>query len=409
MSASGLPSLSDASWLTRPETQRVLTALTAAGHGARAVGGCVRNALMGLPVTDIDVATTALPAQTQEIARAAGMAAIPTGIEHGTITVVANHVPFEVTTLRRDVATDGRRAVVAFTADWAEDAARRDFTMNALYCDGRGQVFDPLGGYADLVARRVRFIGDPHERIREDYLRILRFFRFHATYGVGVLDADGGRACVQLRAGLRLLSAERVGAEIMKLLVAERAVEAVRAMFDLGLLVDVLGGVPRLARFERLVTLEQALGCVPDAGLRLAALAVHDVHDCHRLETRLRLSGEQRKPLILAAPKLELTLSGRDARIALFWLERDAYRHSLLLRWAQSGAPSEDARWRHLWAIPDVSPVPPFPLLGRDLVTLGLAPGPKVGEVLRELQQHWIDGDFAADAQTLLAMARARI
>jgi poly(A) polymerase len=201
------PSLKDAEWLKRPETKRVFAALSADGVETRAVGGAVRNTLLGLPVTEIDLATTALPEQVMALARKAGLKAIPTGIEHGTVTVVVDGAPFEVTTLRRDVETYGRHATVAFTEDWEEDARRRDFTLNALYAGSDGTVFDPLGGYADLVAGRVRFIGEAEARIKEDYLRILRFFRFNAYYGKGPLDPEGLQASVRLRAGLDQLSA----------------------------------------------------------------------------------------------------------------------------------------------------------------------------------------------------------
>ena len=409
MSGQSLPSLAGAEWLAKPQTQRVFAALTVAGHGARAVGGCVRNSLMGLAVTDIDIATTALPAETAAAAKAAGFAAIPTGIEHGTITVVADHLPYEVTTLRRDVATDGRRAVVAFTQDWSEDARRRDFTMNALYCAADGTVFDPLGGYGDLKARRVRFIGDPSERIREDYLRILRFFRFHATYGVGVLDADGARACVRLRDGLRQLSAERIGAEMMKLLVAPRAVEAVTEMFELGLLVDVLASAPRMPRFSRLVALERDCAATADAALRLKALAVHVTEDAARLTERLRLSSGQKAVLALAGPRLGTLTHVQDARGGLYRMGSADYRRHVLLQWAESGSFVDDEEWLALWNLPVSAPVPPFPLTGRDLLALGFAPGPKMGELLRELEAHWIASDFMAGADELIALARSRI
>jgi tRNA nucleotidyltransferase/poly(A) polymerase len=217
-SAAPLPSLKDAAWLQQPETQRVFAALAVPGVETRAVGGAVRNTLLGLPTAEVDFATTALPEKVIALARSADLKAVPTGIEHGTVTLVANGVPFEVTTLRRDVETFGRHAIVAFTEDWAEDARRRDFTLNALYASSDGEVFDPLGGYADLVAGRVRFIGDAEARIKEDYLRILRFFRFNAYYGKGPLDADGLAACVALRDGLAQLSAERVAGEMMILL-----------------------------------------------------------------------------------------------------------------------------------------------------------------------------------------------
>jgi len=396
---SALPSLAGAEWLSRRQTQAVFAALRAAGFEARAVGGCVRNGLMGLPVADIDIATTALPDETIAAAKAAGMTAIPTGIEHGTITVVTEGAPYEVTTLRRDVATDGRRAVVAFSRDWTEDAGRRDFTMNALYCGADGAVFDPLGGFADLQARRVRFIGSPEARIREDYLRILRFFRFHAQYGVGGLDQPGALACVRLRDGLRQLSAERVGAEMLKLLAAPFAVTAVGEMFDLGLLVQVLAAAPRMQRFQRLTVLDTA----PDAALRLAGLAVHVSEDAGRLSDRLRLSVAQRSVLELAAqPPAVIGCERED----LHRLGPDDYRRRVLLDWAGARAAPDDADWRKRLAVPERAPVPPFPLAGRDLVALGLPPGTKVGEIMRALEALWIASDFAASREALLAEAQ---
>jgi poly(A) polymerase len=224
------PSLKEAEWLQWPETAKVFAALNAEGVETRAVGGAVRDALLGLPVTEIDLATTAVPQKVMTLAREAGLKAIPTGIEHGTVTVIVDEMPFEVTTLRRDVETFGRHAKVAFTEDWEEDARRRDFTLNALYADREGIVFDPLGFYADLMEGRVRFIGDAEARIKEDYLRILRFFRFNAYYGRGPLDADGLAASVKLREGLAQLSAERVAAEMRRLLVAPRAMRGLEAL-----------------------------------------------------------------------------------------------------------------------------------------------------------------------------------
>jgi len=221
-----LPSLKDAAWLEREETQAVFDALQAHGIETRAVGGAVRNTLLGLTVTEVDLATTAVPEEVMALAAKAGLKAVPTGIDHGTVTLVASGVPFEVTTLRRDVETFGRHARIAYTKDWEEDARRRDFTLNALYADRDGRVFDPLGGYADLRAGQVRFIGDAEERIKEDYLRILRFFRFHAYYGKGPLDPAGLAAAVRLRGGLDQLSAERVAAELRRILIAPQAAGA---------------------------------------------------------------------------------------------------------------------------------------------------------------------------------------
>ena len=299
--SSAPPSLKDAEWLKRPETARVFAALEESGVETRAVGGAVRDTLLGLPVSEIDLATTARPDQVMALARTAGLKAVPTGIEHGTVTVIANGVPFEVTTLRRDVETFGRHATIAFTEDWEEDARRRDFTLNALYAGSDGAVFDPLGGYADLVAGRVRFIGDAEARIKEDYLRILRFFRFNAYYGKGPFDPEGLQAAVRLRAGLDQLSAERVAAEFRRLLVAPQAMRAVEALFDYGLLSGLLGSVPRLERFKRLIAIEEMLGLVPDAMVRLAALAVFVEEDAERLAARLRLSNAEQAVLALGA------------------------------------------------------------------------------------------------------------
>lgn len=247
-------SLAGAPWLVRPETRAVFDALARAGHEARAVGGSVRNALLGLPVNDVDIATPATPEAVTAAARAAGLAAHPTGIDHGTVTVVSGHIPHEVTTLRRDVETDGRRAVVAYSTDWAEDAARRDFTINALYADADGRVFDPRGtGLPDLDARAVRFIGDADARIREDYLRILRFFRFSACYSAGRCDEEGLAACARNRAGLTRLSAERVHAESIKIFASPAAalMVVVGAMLRHGFLPSLYGAAPYCGRLAR--------------------------------------------------------------------------------------------------------------------------------------------------------------
>ena len=261
-------------WLALPATRAVCAALTARGDRALFVGGCVRNALLGRPVADIDIATDALPERTIALAEAAGLHPVPTGLAHGTVTIVADHRPFEVTTFRRDVETTGRHAVVAFTTDVAEDARRRDFTMNALYADPSGELVDPLGGLPDLLARRVRFVGEPAERIAEDYLRILRFFRIHAWYGdpAGGLDPDGLAACAALQEGLDQLSRVRVGAEISKLLAAADPAPAVAAMAAAGILARILPGADP-AGLAPLVHVEAAAGLAPDWRRRLAVLA----------------------------------------------------------------------------------------------------------------------------------------
>ena len=283
----------DAAWLREARLSHLLAVLDGAGEESRVVGGAVRNALLAEPIGEIDVATTALPAEVIRRAQAAGFKAVPTGIEHGTITVVVHGQPFEVTTLREDVETFGRHAKVAFGRDWKQDAERRDFTMNALSAARDGAVYDYVGGLADVAARRVRFIGDAAARIAEDYLRILRFFRFHAAYGEGALDPAGLAACIAGRAGLDQLSRERVRAELLKLLLAKRAVPAIAAMTEAGLLDRILGGVPLLASHAKMGTLEATLGLAPDAMRRLAALAVSVVEDAERLRERLRLTNAE--------------------------------------------------------------------------------------------------------------------
>ena len=407
----GLASLKGAPWLERVETRAVVAALAAVGAEARFVGGTVRNALMGLPVTDIDLATPAEPERVMAAARAAGLTAIPTGLPHGTVTIVANHVPFEVTTLREDVETFGRHARVAFTADWAADARRRDFTMNALYCDGTGTVYDPIGGYGDLLARRVRFIGSARDRIREDYLRILRFFRFHAVYGVGPLDNEGLAASVRERHGLDHLSGERVRSELVRLLGAPRAVESLSLMAETGLLLAILGRVPRLNRLTALMAREAAAGRKPDPALRLAALAVVVREDAEALGGRLKLSNAEQATLMLAAlppvqgPELT-TPNDRDATI--YRLGGDAYSARALLTWAISDEGADDPGWLALIHRARTWVQPSLPVGGADVKALGLGEGPAIGRVLAAVEDWWIGAGFPPDGPELrAALARA--
>jgi tRNA nucleotidyltransferase/poly(A) polymerase len=335
---------------------------------------------------------------------------VPTGIDHGTVTIVAEGKPFEVTTLRRDVETFGRHAKVAYTTSWEEDARRRDFTLNALYADREGNVFDPIGGYGDLQAGRVRFIGEAEARIKEDYLRILRFFRFHAYYGKGPMDAEGLHAAVRLREGLAQLSAERVAGEMRRILVAPGAIGAVEALFDYGLLTNVLGGVPRLVRFERLVAIEETNGLAPNAALRLAALAVFVEEDVARLAERLRLSNAEQAALALGALGADGALPGEEAAKALLYrLGPDAYRSRLLLAWVHADACPEDAAWRNALALPERWQAPVFPIDGNDVMALGEFKGPEIGALLKRLEQDWIASGFALDRDQLLAKAGALV
>jgi tRNA nucleotidyltransferase/poly(A) polymerase len=359
-------------------------------------------------VREGDHATTAKPEKVMKLARKARLKANPTGNEHGTVTVVADGASFEVTTLRRDVETFGRHATVAFTEDWGEDARRRDFTLNALYAGRDGTVFDPLDGYEDVVAGRVRFIGDPEARIREDYLRILRFFRFNAYYGKGAYDAQGLSASVRLRDGLDQLSAERIKAELWRLLIAPGAVEAVETLFDHGLLTAVLGGVPRVARFRHLVEIEQTQDLVFAAARRVAALAVFVQEDAPRLAARLRLSNAEQAVLELGAIGPDaLSLPSEDAAKLLLYRRSADYRDSVLLAWASAGVAPDDANWQAALDLPKRWQAPLFPLRGADLLDAGEVKGPEIGETLRRLEAEWIEGGFAASREDLLARAAA--
>ena len=409
MRSAAPPSLEDADWLKRPETLRVFAALAAPGVETRAVGGAVRNSLLGETVSEVDFATTALPENVMALARKAGLKAVPTGIEHGTVTVIADGKPFEVTTLRCDVETFGRHATVAFTDNWEEDARRRDFTLNALYAGSDGTVFDPLGGYADLLAGRVRFIGEAEARIKEDYLRILRFFRFNAYYGKGALDAEGLHAAVRLRAGIEQLSAERVSAELKRLLVAPQALRGVEALFDHGFLPTLLGGVPRLDRFQRLVAIETELDHEANAMVRLAALGVFVAEDAERLAARLRLSNAEQTFLALGAhDHAEDGLSDESAaKRTLYRLGASNFTAYLLLAWEDSGAGSDDQAWRAALRLPERWQAPAFPLRGADIVALGDLEGPEIGLILRRLEKDWAEGGFALSREELLARAEA--
>ena len=402
-----LPSLAGAPWLVAAPTQRVLGMIAAGGFAARCVGGVVRNALMGLPVTDIDIATTALPQDVIRLARADGLAVVETGLQHGTVTVIADHQPFEVTTLRRDVETHGRHATVAFTDDWAADARRRDFTMNALYCDAAGIVLDPLGGYADLAARRVRFIGEAADRIREDYLRILRFFRFTAQYGIGPADAAGLVACTRLLDGMAQLSKERIHQEMVRLLVARRALEAIETMQAHGILAQVLPAAPRPGLLARMIAIEAVGGVQPDPMLRLAALAVETAEDASRIGRALKVSRAERGVLDLAAREAAHILAaprGQAARALLYAEGPDDYRRLIALSWCRAlDAPADDAAWRMALALPARWTAPKLPVDGADVMARGVPAGPAVGVALRELEAWWIAADFAPDRAALLA------
>jgi poly(A) polymerase len=379
-----------APWLAAPATQAVCAALSAAGHQALLVGGCVRNALLGRPVADIDIATDALPGAVMALARAAGLHAVPTGIEHGTVTVVAERRPFEVTTFRRDVETFGRRAVVAYTREIAEDAARRDFTMNALYARPDGTVVDPLGGLPDLRAGRVRFVGDPGSRIAEDYLRILRFFRIHAWYGdpANGLDPEGLGACAAHQDGLALLSRERVGAEIAKLLAAADPAPAVAAMAATGILARALPGVDP-APLAPLVHLEADAGLGPRWQRRLAALGNEP-----GWAAGLRLSRADARALAATATAL-----AEDAgpAVAAYRHGAEAARDAALIRAATLGEPAP----ADLEAEVARGTAAVLPLAAADLDLKG----PALGQALKAAEAAWIASDLALTRDELRRLA----
>jgi poly(A) polymerase len=374
-------------WLAQPGTQALCEALEAAGYRALFVGGCVRNALLGVSVADVDIATDARPETVTRLAEAAGLRVVPTGIEHGTVTVIACGVPHEVTTFRRDVETDGRRAVVAFADDVTEDAARRDFTMNALYADLRGNVIDPLGGLPDLVARRLRFVGDAHQRIREDYLRILRFFRFHAHYGDPDqgMDAEALAASAELAEGVDGLSRERIGSEIRKLLEATDPAPAVAAMAQAGVLARVLPGSDTRA-LAPLVHLES--GLPPRWQRRLAALGGQDV------EERLRLS--RADAAVLAALRDAVGRGWSPA--ALGWkLGAEGGRDAVLLRAALLESPlPTDWQTDVARGAASVMPVTAIDLM-RDLQ------GAALGARLKEIEARWLASDLRLTRADFLA------
>jgi poly(A) polymerase len=399
--------LRDAPWLTSGPTARVLGLLNGGGEEARVVGGAVRNALLDVPIVDVDIATTALPEEVVRRAKAAGIKSVPTGIEHGTVTLVAEGQPFEITTLREDTETFGRKAKVSFGRDWVGDAKRRDFTINALSAGADGVVHDYVGGLADIAARRVRFIGDATQRIEEDYLRILRFFRIHAAFGAGEVDRAGYLACIAARAGLAQLSAERVRMELLKLLVADGAVSAITAMADGGIAQPILGGVIYTGTFAAMIAAERALSLKPDPVRRLAALAVAVTEDARRLASRLKLSNNEAKALDSMGHRW-WRLGGMDearARRRLYRLGEERYRDRLLLAWARAGSAADPAPWIELARLPQRFSPPKFPLRAADFIARGVAEGPSLGHVLTLAEDAWLAADFPLDPAALASIA----
>jgi poly(A) polymerase len=401
--------LGDAAWLAAGALPRLLGVLDSGGEEARVVGGAVRNAILGMPIAEVDVATTAVPEEVVKRVTAAGFKPVPTGIEHGTVTVVIDKQPFEVTTLRKDLETYGRHAKVEFGRDWKADAERRDFTINALSVTRDGTVYDYAGGLDDLSRRRVRFIGDPAKRIAEDYLRILRFFRFHAAYGTSDHpDAVGLAACIAGRDGLDQLSRERVRMEMLKLVVAPHAVPTLISMTDAGLLLRVLGGLSYLGSFENMAKVEAAIGVEPNAVRRLGALAVAIPEDAERLWQKLRLANSERERLASmgeAWGRISPLYGEKAAKALLYRLRPQQFTDRVLLGWARSQATAHDPEWHALATLPQRWTAPVFPLKAADFMKRGVAQGPALGAAIAAAEQAWIVAGFPDDQAALDAIA----
>ncbi|TXL69737.1 CCA tRNA nucleotidyltransferase [Vineibacter terrae] len=392
-------------WMSDPRTRRVLDALARDGIGVRFVGGCVRDALLGKDVVDIDLAIDHPPEAAMRALTAAHLKVIPTGIKHGTITAVSGGRPYEITTLRRDVETDGRHAIVAFTDDWRADAARRDFTFNAMFCDASGDLWDFFSGRDDLVAGRVRFVGDAATRIDEDVLRTLRFFRFHAWYGRAPFDADGFAACRAAAGKLRSLSAERVRKELLKLLAADDPAATIEAMAAIGLFSHWLpehGGTDLL---RRVVANERAVS-VAD-GLRRLAAIIGPAGDATMIGKRLRLSTQEslRLTVMLSAePVIDVGHGAAAVRRQVYQLGNALYVDRLM-RASDAGLPA----WMQAYRLATTWTAPELPVSGGDVLKAGVPAGRRVGALVAALEGWWIDRDFAPDRAACLAELRRRI
>lgn len=387
-------------WLSETPVRRLLAALAASEIEARFVGGCVRDALLGVETGDIDIATPARPEAVMAALSAAKIKALPTGLAHGTVTAVVQPRIFEITTLRRDVETDGRHAVVAFDAGWTEDAARRDFTINAIYLAPDGAVYDPVGGQADLAAYRVRFVGDPATRIVEDVLRILRYYRFEARFGQGEGDAAARAACRAAAGKLPTLSAERVSRELLRLIAGPDPVRVLAMMRDDGVLAAILPEATRLDRLHALLPLST------DQILRLAALIESDRARVTGLGERLQLPAKDRKRLAALAKPWPLN-AGSDAkaqRLALYQIGRETFRDIALLLQAEEAL--IDTGLADMLKLAEEWKPPVFPLGGDDVTALGIGPGPRVGSALSAVRRWWEDGDFTANRAACLARLR---
>lgn len=391
----------------------VMAALEAAGGAgcARFVGGAVRNSLLGVKVEDVDIATVLTPEAVTAALEAAKIRPVPTGVDHGTVTAVLDGRPYEITTLRRDVETDGRRAVVAFTTDWGEDAQRRDFTMNAVYADASGELLDPTGrGVGDASSGRLVFVGDAATRIAEDSLRILRYFRFLAWYGKGEPDTAAVEACAAGKGLMGNLAAERVAKELLKLLAADDPRPAVALMARTGVLNQILPSAGDLRAFDRMVEIETDQLFVNDPIMRLAPLLPDDQIGAGKAAEALRLSNEQRERLVQVmgrTPRITSWMSPRESRRAVYRIGVATFRDRIKLAWARSDRLAATHQWRGLLALAESWTPPPFPLTGEDVLNSGVPKGPMVGEVLREVEDWWVDHDFIDDKFSAIEKLKA--
>ncbi len=394
-------------WMSAPATRAVTGALGARGATVRFVGGCVRDAVLGRAVKDVDIATPDPPEQVIGLLQAAGVKAVPTGVAHGTVTAVADGTPFEVTTLRRDVETDGRHAKVAFTDDWAADAARRDFTLNALYCDADGTLYDPVGGLEDARQGRVRFVGDARARIEEDALRLMRFFRFHAHYARGEPDAAALAACREMAHLLANLSGERLRDETLKLLAAPEPAPVVASMIEEGVLGQLLPEVAGVGALAGLCAIE---GDAADPLRRLACLLRDGQGGAERVAERLRLSKADAKRLAALATPAVAIAAGDDVRAqrrALYRVGRTLFVDLVSMAWA--AAPGDAGAFRAMLATATAWEDPALPVKGADVAALGVPTGPEVGRLLAAVEAWWQDGDYRADRAAALERLKALI
>jgi poly(A) polymerase len=400
--------------LQDPAARRVLLALDGVQSGcARLVGGCVRDAVLGKLAHDVDIASQLEPHAVIDALQAAGIKTVPTGLAHGTITAIVNSRPVEVTTLRRDVATDGRHAEVAFTTDWHEDASRRDFTMNALYCDKHGTLFDPTGiGIDDARAGLVRFVGDPDQRVGEDYLRILRFFRFHAWYGKGPLDEKGLKACARHLNGMAKLSVERVWMELKRLLGAPDPRAVLLAMAETGVLAAILPEAKGLEALQHDGAVEGGVFIDLDPMQRLMALLPRDPAQIAALIARLKLSNAEGERLLAWAKDqtaIRFDLSQREVRQALYWMGKPLFLDRAFLALAHDFEARHHEHWQAMIALANEFVAPRFPITGEDVLRAGARPGPAIGQILGALEHWWVEQDFIDDQPALAERLKALV